>query len=92
MLNKGEKFLKIPTSCKAFNRIRMLDFFFFLDKGYYSKEKKKLICGEKCLPLQMNLFCNGSWCPTGCATYELMVSLGEVSHLAATRVEDKFFL
>lgn len=27
MLNKGEKFLKISTSCKAFNRIRMLDFF-----------------------------------------------------------------
>lgn len=49
MLNKGEKFLKIPTSCKAFNRIRMLDFF-FLDKGYYSKGKKSSSMGKSVHP------------------------------------------
>lgn len=41
MLNKGEKFLKISTSCKAFNRIRMLDFFFFWTRVITPREKKK---------------------------------------------------
>lgn len=40
MLNKGEKVLKISTSCKAFNRIRMLDFFFF-GQGLLLQGKKK---------------------------------------------------
>lgn len=41
MLNKGEKFLKISTSCKAFNRIRMLDFFFFWTRVITPRGGKK---------------------------------------------------
>lgn len=50
MLNKGEKFLKISTSCKAFNRIRMLDFFFFWTRVITPRKKKSSSVGKSVCP------------------------------------------